>query len=110
MIQGASGATYGFLSVRQGYLGCYVDTRENRVLPHSFMIDKTRMTTETCRLHCQRNHHPYFGTEYGTECYCGDVLRLGNRLKPETECSMPCAGDKSTVCGGPLRISVYKVV
>ncbi|CAM9660094.1 unnamed protein product, partial [Laminaria digitata] len=49
----------------------------------------------------------YFGTEYGTECFCGvsadDVTELD-----EARCTFACAGDASQTCGGPSAISVYE--
>ncbi|XP_046551062.1 uncharacterized protein LOC124260788 [Haliotis rubra] len=92
------------------YVGCHIDACFHRVLPHGLMIDNIRMTIETCKLNCQGKGYPYFGTESGDECFCGNGLRPGKRPAPETECSMPCPGDKSTMCGGDLRISVYTVV
>ncbi|KAL9614738.1 MAG: hypothetical protein Q9167_000807 [Letrouitia subvulpina] len=50
------------------------------------------------------------GMEYGTECYCGDVVDIdknGGLPKPESDCKTTCPGDPRYVCGGGSRISYY---
>ncbi|RCI08684.1 hypothetical protein L249_4857 [Ophiocordyceps polyrhachis-furcata BCC 54312] len=47
----------------------------------------------------------YFGTEYGRECYCGDVLDSSSREAPAQECGMLCAGDATQLC--EERASAY---
>ena len=48
------------------------------------------------------------GLEYGTECYCADVLSNGASLTATSgQCSTPCGGSKSTTCGGPSAVQVY---
>ncbi|RDA86585.1 hypothetical protein CP532_5984 [Ophiocordyceps camponoti-leonardi (nom. inval.)] len=50
----------------------------------------------------------YFGTEYGRECYCGDVLDPSSKEAPAQECGMQCAGDGTQLCGASNRLSLYK--
>jgi hypothetical protein len=40
------------------------------------------------------------------QCYCGNSL---STLEPDTDCSMPCAGDAAVMCGASWRLSVYSV-
>ncbi|CAN0558816.1 unnamed protein product, partial [Laminaria digitata] len=60
---------------------------------------------QVCAEFCEGS--PYFGTEYGQECFCGadsdDPSRLG-----EASCTFPCGGDASQTCGGFNAISVYQ--
>ena len=63
------------------------------------------MTLGTCAEFCEG--YAYFGTEYGRECYCGDLIGNGATVAPETECSMACAGDGGEYCGAGNRLSVY---
>ena len=49
----------------------------------------------------------YAGLEAGAECYCGNRLPAVS-MGPE-ECNHECKGEKSSVCGGVGRLSVYRV-
>ncbi|KAM7198966.1 WSC domain containing protein [Rhypophila sp. PSN 637] len=65
------------------------------------------MTLEECATFC--HSFPYFGVEYGRECFCGaDPVASGGQLAPSiTECNMPCAGNSTEICGAGNRLSVY---
>ena len=47
-------------------------------------------------------------TEYGSECYCGNKINIGSALVTDG-CSMSCGGDSTEICGGPNRLTLYKV-
>ncbi|KAM0335804.1 hypothetical protein ACHAQA_000854 [Verticillium albo-atrum] len=64
------------------------------------------MTLATCAAFC--SGFRYFGTEYGAECYCGNSLHPSSSAAPLDDCAMPCAGDSSTHCGGPNRLTLYE--
>jgi len=64
------------------------------------------MTLESCGAYCA--DYDYFGTEYGSECYCGDGFGQGSVVVGEGECGMVCAGDVTVLCGAGNRLSVYK--
>ncbi|KAK8038133.1 hypothetical protein PG994_014900 [Apiospora phragmitis] len=86
-------------------VGCYEEaTNDRRALSSQSMAVDT-MTAETCAGFCSAYH--YFGVEYGRECYCGNVLDSTSEPAVMTDCSMPCAGDKSTYCGAGNRLDVY---
>jgi hypothetical protein len=86
------------------YHGCYSDGAP-RVLQGKVTVDHA-MTPTLCATHCA--DYAYFGVEYGTECYCGTNLEAASTKQPEAECTMPCGGNSSLTCGGPVRLSVYK--
>ncbi|WVQ79634.1 hypothetical protein IAT38_001734 [Cryptococcus sp. DSM 104549] len=66
------------------------------------------MTIETCLNFCGNKGFQYAGIEYGRECYCGNSLVNGASLTlPSTGCSVACAGDDTTVCGGGNALSLY---
>ncbi|XP_071102810.1 xylosyltransferase sqv-6-like [Haliotis cracherodii] len=90
------------------YIGCYNDNRR-RVLPYRKLFDDICLTTETCKLHCHRFNYTFFGIEGGRECFCGNVIKDGYTIKPETQCSSPLSGDPSTMGGGHWRISIFKI-
>lgn len=90
------------------YLGCYYDEVQDtgkRSLP-IVISGLHNVTLEMCAAAC--TGHDYYGCEYFRECYCGDYLDPSWK-KPETDCSMPCDGNKSEICGGPLRLSTYQI-
>lgn len=49
----------------------------------------------------------YAGLEFGAECYCGHKIQASN--VSDNECSMQCKGEKSNVCGGANRLSIYRL-
>jgi hypothetical protein len=55
------------------------------------------MTLESCASFCSA--YAFWGTEYAQECYCGNVLASTSVIKPDTDCSMNCAGNSAEFCG-----------
>ncbi|KAF2731461.1 WSC-domain-containing protein [Polyplosphaeria fusca] len=89
------------------YTGCYTEPPSSRALSASSYTNTTSMTPALCAAYCSA--YAFFGLEYGQECYCGPYLSPSSSPAQKTsDCSMPCVGDKSTVCGGPARLSVYR--
>ncbi|XP_052075053.1 IgGFc-binding protein-like isoform X1 [Mytilus californianus] len=87
-----------------GYIGCYQDD-STRILPKEVLKDKG-MTVQKCQQFCGQNGFKFAGVEYGYECFCGNVLRK-DRKRKESDCKMPCSGNKRQICGGAWRISIY---
>ncbi|KAI8630141.1 heme peroxidase [Xylariaceae sp. FL1651] len=63
------------------------------------------VTLESCAEFCQDYH--YFGTEYGRECYCGNVPDASSNQTDLADCNMPCSGDISEYCGASNRLDLY---
>ncbi|KAK4460781.1 putative fungistatic metabolite [Cladorrhinum samala] len=83
------------------YLGCFVDEGA-RVLPDNLLGDDA-MTAQKCATHCA--DYSYFGVEYGRECWCGNSPP--KKEASESECSFPCGGDDTQLCGAGGRINVW---
>ncbi|KAL2141982.1 hypothetical protein VTI28DRAFT_1764 [Corynascus sepedonium] len=83
------------------YVGCFQEGPQ-RVLPFKG-VSTPDMTAAKCAANCEG--YTYFGTEYGSECYCGNDLPTNTAL--ESECSMTCSGDSSQLCGAGDRLTVY---
>ncbi|XP_010771018.1 WSC domain-containing protein 2-like [Notothenia coriiceps] len=49
----------------------------------------------------------YAGLEFGAECYCGHKIQAPN--VSDSECNMECKGEKSNLCGGANRLSIYRL-
>lgn len=56
---------------------------------------------------CLGRGYLYAGLEFGAECYCGHKIQSANTS--DSECNMECTGEKSNVCGGPNRLSIYRL-
>ncbi|ODA84052.1 hypothetical protein RJ55_02570 [Drechmeria coniospora] len=85
-------------------VGCWTEGQGVRALEQKATIDKG-MTNEACAAFCKG--YKYFGTEYGTECYCGSYLTETSQSAPLAECGMPCGGDAYQYCGASNRIELY---
>ena len=55
-----------------GYQGCYTDSGSARVLAGKTTYD-SKLTNEKCSVACKG--FTYFGTEYSTQCYCGNEYK-----------------------------------
>ncbi|OAQ97661.1 hypothetical protein LLEC1_04963 [Akanthomyces lecanii] len=85
--------------------GCYTD-QSPRSLGHPQTIDGG-VTPEKCISACKAQGYPYAGTEFGGECWCDSYLAAQASKVSDAECSKPCSGDGSKMCGGSNRINVY---
>ena len=89
------------------YLGCYSEATAGRALSGKAPAAPTDGNTiETCEAACQG--YTYFGMEYSNECYCGNTINAGSVNQTSDDpningCSMLCAGDPNSYCGGPNR-------
>ncbi|KAG8878499.1 hypothetical protein FRB98_006108 [Tulasnella sp. 332] len=92
-------------TLASSYVGCYVDQASPRTLPGYYTSDPS-MTNQLCLSTCVGLGYTYSGTEYYTECYCGNTLN-GAILDPvDTDCNQACGGGVGE-CGGSWRLSVY---
>ncbi|KAF3232296.1 hypothetical protein TWF191_000068 [Orbilia oligospora] len=83
------------------YLSCWTDDVANRSLQDSnYATDDNSLTK--CSQFCAG--FKYFGVEYGSECYCGNVL--GGASAAEGDCYKTCTGSNE-ICGGDNRLNVY---
>jgi len=93
------------------YLGCYVDTAV-RVLgfaPHPETgLSAASMTPQICALGCADAGFPISGTEFGSECYCGNAIDIFDLAGTDSECNVVCSGDITHFCGAGWRLSVLQ--
>ncbi|KAH6679413.1 WSC domain-containing protein [Halenospora varia] len=88
------------------YQGCYTDIGD-RTLTGTMYASGTNMTDEYCIGYCTQEGYIYAGTEYSSECYCGNKIASAATVAPSTDCSMGCSANTTEVCGGPNRVSVF---
>ncbi|XP_061527597.1 sialate:O-sulfotransferase 2 [Phycodurus eques] len=92
---------------RAKYIGCYVDATQKRALKGVSYFDYKKMTVFRCQDNCAERGYMYAGLEFGAECYCGHKIQTANAS--ESECNMECKGEKSNMCGGANRLSIYRL-
>lgn len=85
-------------------LGCYTELVNARALDNGASAD-AKMTNEMCAARCKS--YAYFATQYASECYCGSQLSPDSQKVADSQCSMPCAGDPYSYCGGSSRLELY---
>ncbi|KAM9625552.1 sialate:O-sulfotransferase 2 [Morphnus guianensis] len=89
------------------YIGCYVDNTRRRTLRGVSFFDYKKMTVFRCQDNCAERGYLYAGLEFGAECYCGHKVQASNAS--ESECNMECKGERSNICGGVNRLSIYRL-
>ncbi|KAK7934123.1 hypothetical protein WMY93_005019 [Mugilogobius chulae] len=92
---------------RAKYIGCYVDNTQKRALRGISFFDYKKMTVFRCQDNCAERGYMFAGLEFGAECYCGHKIQASNAS--ESECNMQCKGEKSNLCGGANRLSIYRL-
>ncbi|KAF2267177.1 carbohydrate-binding WSC, partial [Lojkania enalia] len=86
------------------YEGCYTDSVVNRTLTSGFYYDSA-MTNAMCKDLC--DGATLFGTEYGSECYCGEALGNSTQQVAESQCSFVCSGSDTEYCGAGERLTLW---
>ncbi|CAM9748181.1 unnamed protein product [Pylaiella littoralis] len=90
------------------YLGCFKDSKEDRVLGRQDI--SSVMTTEVCYQHCFDRGATFMATQFGSECWCEDTVELKyERHGDNAICDYPCTGDESETCGGFDAFSLYSM-
>jgi hypothetical protein len=93
------------------YQGCITEGPNGaKVFPWK-LANSTGNSPEWCLGKCQEYGYMAAGMEYGEECYCGDlegIEKQGSVQVAESECSTPCPGDPTAICGQGNRLTWYK--
>ncbi|KAK3374563.1 WSC domain-containing protein [Podospora didyma] len=84
-----------------GTSGCWAETSPRALSGSAYA--STAMTNAACGNVCKNDGFVYFGTEYGSECYCGNSF---TSVETPGDCTMDCAGDNTQDCGNGNRLSV----
>ncbi|KAF6805249.1 wsc domain containing protein [Colletotrichum sojae] len=86
--------------------GCWAEGNGIRALGQKGYASPNNMTLENCASFC--SDYKYFGTEYSSECYCGNFLASSSSEAPLGDCSMTCSGNQYEYCGGGNRLTLYE--
>lgn len=82
------------------YLGCYYDG-QGRNLLKLFNLGAAN-DNDACQRQCYLNNYRFAGTEYHTECWCGNTPPTSAKYTPVSakKCTFGCANDTTQACGG----------
>ncbi|KAL8989440.1 MAG: hypothetical protein Q9177_001676 [Variospora cf. flavescens] len=86
------------------YSGCYTEGVGGRALANK-QTASDEMTVASCGAFC--SDYQYFGIEYRSECFCGNLIGNNAAKVAETDCTMTCSGNSTQYCGGANRLTVY---
>lgn len=107
----ASASTSSAVPVATGFpegwsnQGCWTDETGARTL--SFQApDSQTLTPQSCASTCADAGYIVSGTEYSTQCFCGNGVSNGATQAPDGDCNMACSGDGSQLCGAGNRLSI----
>ncbi len=87
--------------------GCYVDPIRPRLFTFWASFSGMQMSSSKCVTYCDEQGFPFAGTQNGGQCFCSENVSETAELKDDEECSTPCKGAESEMCGGPARLSVF---
>jgi len=85
-----------------GWIGCYADRGERDL--DGAVLGLNDMTTEICVAYCAAKGFSYAGTQYSTQCFCGNFY---GKYGASDACNYNCAGNSHETCGGFWANSVY---
>ncbi|KAL7936609.1 hypothetical protein V8C35DRAFT_295940 [Trichoderma chlorosporum] len=97
-------------------LGCYID--DDPAWPvlekaYSKQGGDPSLTIPSCQSTCWtasvNRTVLYAGVKEGNQCWCGSFV-AGQTSRNQTDCNLPCGGDKTEICGGKGRVNVFAPV
>jgi hypothetical protein len=94
----AGWSTYGVVS----------EGSNGRILPVQIYSSNDN-TVEGCANACNNAGYKIAGTEYSSECFCGNAFvssANGGQLVDDSAAFMACSGNLAQKCGGPSILSV----
>ncbi|OHW95486.1 WSC domain-containing protein [Colletotrichum incanum] len=101
------------------YQGCFNETNDIANTAHERALSggasrvlQGNMTVPLCLSFCGSGadkEYTYAGLEYSRECWCAQRISGLSVKFDDSECNLPCDGNQGMVCGGALKLSVYKL-
>jgi hypothetical protein len=106
-----TGTTFDSEAIRSNWteVGCVTDGKNGSHALTGAAYACLGMTVEMCMNFCDVMGFPVAGVEYGGECYCGNKFE-NEGGQCSSECTVPCIGDDSQMCGGDWKMNVYERV
>ncbi|KAK4118865.1 hypothetical protein N657DRAFT_650837 [Parathielavia appendiculata] len=91
--------------------GCYVEDARLPLLDENVSGpggDAT-LTIGKCKDSCYHRAYPFAGVQEGNQCWCGTYVG-GEWARNQSDCSIPCSGDKTTFCGGNGLLNIFQAL
>ena len=88
---------------------CYTENPTKPLMDHYLSPaggDKSP-TVPKCQDDCNHRGYSFTGVQWGNQCWYGTYIG-GEWTKNQTDCNMPCTGDKATFCGGMGVLSIFQ--
>lgn len=85
------------------YSNCYTDTSPRTLTGKS--TSGSFMTLDYCANFC--SGFKYFGTEYSSECYCGNSIASAAQIASASDCSQTCANNTAQVSLSMISIEEF---
>ena len=88
--------------------GCYVEDPTLPLLDRNMSPNgDASLTIPNCKNSCYRHAYEIVGVQEGNQCWCGTYIG-GLWAKNQTDCNIPCTGDKTTNCGGKGLLNIFR--
>lgn len=87
--------------------GCYADASVHPFQTQLPAPAGKDMTRAKCEAKCWGEGYQFVGFKAGTECWCGNYVQ-GMISPSPSDCSAPCAGNSSEICGGDKVFNVLE--
>ncbi|KAG8958286.1 hypothetical protein FRC03_009284 [Tulasnella sp. 419] len=87
-------------------VGCFADENLNALGDYSSA--SVTNSPSSCATACELRGLPYAGLRAGIQCLCGTSESLVK--VSDSDCAIPCPGNRSQTCGGTGRRELFKLV
>ncbi|KAF2998802.1 hypothetical protein E8E13_001029 [Curvularia kusanoi] len=89
--------------------GCYVENEKLPILEQNMSPagGDSSLSVPKCKNSCYRRAYAFAGLQAGNQCWCGNYIG-GEWTKNQTECNIPCTGDKAVFCGGKGLVNIFE--
>lgn len=84
-------------TAQYGYLGCFKEDNPGRQLSVQ-VYASAENNNGRCLTACHDRNYIFAGTQYHSECWCGNALPI--QKSNENDCNFPCSGAGDQICGG----------
>jgi hypothetical protein len=67
------------------------------------------LSVSKCKNSCYRRAYSFAGLQEGNQCWCSNYV-AGEGAKSQTDCNIPCTGNKTEICGGNGVVNAYEAL
>ncbi|KAH6846926.1 hypothetical protein B0I37DRAFT_373874 [Chaetomium sp. MPI-CAGE-AT-0009] len=89
--------------------GCYVEDPKLPLMDQNMSGTggDASLTIGQCKNSCYLAAYPFAGVQEGNQCWCGTYIG-GEWTRNQSDCNIPCTGDKTTFCGGKGLLNIFQ--